>query len=174
MMIRVTLEPLDLLRVVNYLENRRFGSWRGIPGLEHLESQDPGAPCPAVGNTSLTILVVRLTTDREDVALKKWIATYPCGCIGAVALEECWPQTRFVLENLQDGAVCELVTQEVFVQRGGVQNCKHDPQWGGVESEFADCPRCYRRMKKLTNGRLAAHKCYGRTCSQEPNDRSPV
>lgn len=64
----------------------------------------------------------------------KWIATYPCGCIGAVSMA--WYMSPrdvelFVRENAGQGSTSqELVTHKEYQRRGGISRCPHSPRWG--------------------------------------------
>lgn len=123
---------------------------------------------------------------REDHFTKKSLVSFfPCGCWGAVQMqpralgERATETARFMRDAERDGAsrVEEMDFEEWKALRNGVNGdlthgCDHDPQWGGAESTHGDCPRCHKTVKKLKNGRLAAHRAFGRTwgppCSQEP------
>lgn len=107
----------------------------------------------------------------EESERRCLIATWPCGCIGAVMSVGGYPtpadQAQFYKENVEDGALVENVTHDDYMARGGAVVCKHEPQWGGVEERFGYCDDCNKRVEKKKDGTLRAHKSRGFTCSQQ-------
>lgn len=108
----------------------------------------------------------------------------PCGCWAAVQMEmrdlreRAKDSARFMREADQDGMrrVEEMSVEAFQALRNGVNadltwGCDHTPKWGGVESEYDECPRCWKQVKKKKSGGLYAHKMFGWTCSQEPHPR---
>lgn len=106
-------------------------------------------------------------TDVAEIGRKKdaptsrcLIATWPCGCIGAVASVlylEPSEQAQFFKENTEDGALIENVTMDEYRARGGVVDCPHDPKWGGTESKYVTCDECGKRVLKKQDGTPRAH-----------------
>ena len=112
------------------------------------------------------------------------VAFAPCGCWIAVQVEyadlaeNARRTTEFVrdaqrMDRLNRVRVERLTMDGFRALRNGANGdlsigCDHDPEWGGIEPTHDYCPRCHKQVKKLKNGRLAAHKDGWFTCSQEP------
>jgi hypothetical protein len=110
------------------------------------------------------------------------VAFMPCGCWFAVQMQakDLGERGKRVAQFMRDVArekaerVDEMTVDEFRALRNGVNGdqtwgCDHEPQWGGVESDWDDCPRCLKTVKKRKDGRLYSHTENGwLVCSQEP------
>lgn len=118
------------------------------------------------------------------------VAFAPCGCWFAVMIEsvDFAENAKRTTEFMRDikrgggGRVERMTHEEWKALRNGVNGdkkwgCDHDPEWGGLVSNYDECPRCGKDVKKLKGGGLAAHKALGLgwsavNCSQEPWTRA--